>query len=1030
MVTIEFQILGSPKFIRNGRSARLHSAKATALLAYLVCQPDVAFSRDHLATLFWGEFTDAKARQSLRQVLYSLRRACKELAEDCLVVDSKTAVFHPHPHFQVDSLNFAQYISSENWQAASQLYRGSLLDGIALDDCPAFEEWLFLTRDHTLQQMIRTRQAWVDELLATGQADEAIKQGQQLVQLDLLNEGAYRRLMRAYALHGDPDGMGHVYRQCCAVLERELGVEPAEKTAVLYDQLRSATILPPRPLAPSLSTPAVAFPYQGRQGELGELTHLFDQSLAGQASLVFVSGEAGSGKSELVYEFCRRLEQEGKRPFSLFAGHAFEAELGAPYTMWADVLTSLNAPDWQQPLAELPTVWRQQLARLVPALGFTLAAGLNTSPAENQLRFMQGVVQSLIHLAQPAPLILFFDNLQWADARSLELLHYAARQCRSQPIFFVAAFRGDSLRTNLQSFFSQTSYPIIKMTPHTQADVATLLSQLDLPQSAALAPRLHQHCQGNWLMLLETVRLLQESSRWNGLLAADTALPIPPRIHDLIATRLGQLNDSQRRVLAAAAVVERPFDLTLLRHVSGQPELELLENVEALIDHAFLEEREGPRHEQILFHHDFERQVTYENLRQSQRRALHRRTADALLTMHQSHPSRVVEEVAFHYEQAGDERALTYLQRAAEQAEAFFALPQATALLSRALAFQERFLEEEPNGRFDLLLAREKLLAQQGQRAEQAKDIALLIELAEQIADPQRQAQIWIRQASYLSDRQQRAASQEAAETALSLYRATQDRQGEAQVLRELGFLYWSIQDFSLAIDYGRQALRLCRQLGDVDGEATALHNLAEIHRSLNSPRQAITFYEQAMQLQWARREKVRQSWSLYGLAHALRQLGQPEAAIAKYQQALDQIDAQAGDKIMASRIHHEMAMLFTELGELEQAIGMMQQAVRTSREVGYASGLAHSLIGLSYLLAQLQQLDEARTALVEALEWLRLLEDETSIEVVNGRLQQLTNGTAPIEEPPAQMGWVKSYVTLVEGKVYCEFESPLARMT
>ena len=1025
MVTAEFYILGPAKFIRNGKTIRLHSAKATALLAYLVCRPNIAHSRTVLATLLWGGFPDAKARQSLRQALYSLRRALGELAELCLAIDSQSITFSPSPQFQVDSLEFDRQVNDGSLQSAVNLYRGTLLEGITLDDCPEFDEWLYLERDRVLQRMISALQGLLDQRLSAGQAVEAIKLGRRFVSLDTLNEGAYRRLMRAFAGQGDLDGMRRTYRQCRAILQRELGLEPAVETTSLYEQLLSPAPVPhTHPPLPS-PAPTLSFPYVGCNAELAQLSDLFAQAGAGQLSLVFVKGEAGSGTSELVYEFWRRANHE--RPLPLLAGRSYEAELGAPYTMWAEALSALNTEEWQSRLVGLPSIWLQQLARLVPGLAEPLADDINTSSAENHLRFMQGIVNSLKHLTQDTPLLLFFDNLHWSDTPSLELLHYAARQSLAHPILIIGAYRSDTIdaKERIKPFINERRHPTIELSPLRQEDIKALLAELDLPDSTGTVSRLHQHCHGNRLMLVETLRLLQESGSLNQLEAGDK-LPIPPRIQDLIEARLTRLSERQRRLLAAAAVIGRPFDSTLLRQVSGQPELVVSEEVETLIVGSFLEERQGSSSEQISFHHDYVRQLTIESLRPSQRRALHRRTADALLAVHQSRLDLVVEDVALHFEQAGDDRALPYLRQAAEQAESLFALPRAAQLFTRALDFQERHFAQDVNVRFDILLAREKLLAQQGQQSARAADISSLLSLAETMASTQRQAQAWVRQAGYLSDTHKGQESKLAADKALSLYRLEQDRHGEALALRELGFLYWSTNEYGLALEYGRHALQLHRQLGDLEGEATALHNLAEIHRALNSPRLAVTFYEQSLQLHWARQDHQRQSLSLYGMAHAMRQLDRRQQALEKYQQALAQTDL-SGDRLLASRVHHGLATLSVEMGDLDQAIIAMRQAAAISREIGYAPGLAHSLFGLSYLYARSKQTDNARAALLESAEWFRVMEDQECLKIVEQRMRQLDQNPAEMEKPPAQMGWVKTYVTLVEGKVYCEYESPLA---
>lgn len=1024
-MTANLHILGPAQLRRNGKTIRLRSAKAIALIAYLVCRPQIAHSRDSLAALFWGSFPEAKARQSLRQVLYSLRRGLGDAAQKSLVADLQTITFFPSPHFHVDILEFERQIASGNHQSAVKLYQGTLLDGITIDDCPEFDEWLFLARDRTAQHMVGALQGAIDGCLAEGRSAEAIELGLRFVVIDPLNEGAYRRLMRAYAAQGELDAVGRYYRQCRTVLQRELGVEPAAKTTALYKQLLSPTAVPTHNPPSPPPVPTLSFPYEGCEAELAQLQDLFSQAKAGQNSLLFVKGETGSGKSELLFEFWRRTSAD--RPLSLLVGRAYEAELGAPYVMWSEALAALTSVTWQQQLSRLSPVWREQLARLVPGIGVPEPAAMNITAAENQLRFMQGIVQCLIHLSSHAPLLLFFDDVQWSDTASLELLHYAARQCRSHPILIVGAYSSDSSSSivRLRPFIDERRHPTIEISPVQQADIQALLSQLDMPASTAVVSRLHQHCHGNRLMLVETLRLMQESGRIDQLITA-SELPIPPSIHELIRTRLARLTEQQRRVLAAAAVIGRPCSSTLLRQVNGQSELDLLEDVDTLISRAFLEETEGTAGEQISFHHEFVRQITLKGLRQSQRLALHQRTAVALLAIHQSRPDLVVEEVALHFEQARDERGLNYLILAAEQAESFFALPQAAQLLSRALAFQDQYLAEDVYDRFDILLAREKLLSQQGRQTARAADITSLLSLAKTMADPQRMAQAIVRQAGYLSDTRQSQESKEAAGNALAIYRQARDRLGEAQTLRELGFICWSASEYGLALVYGRRALQLHRQLGDLEGEATALHNLAEIHRSLNSPRQALTFYDQSLQLQWARQDHLRQALSLYGMTHALRQLGQLQQALDKYQQTLVQTDL-AGDSVLASRVYHGMASLLAEMSELDQAILAMQQAVSISREIGIIPGLAHSLFALSYLFARTQQLDKARAALIESADGFKIMEDEACLQTVQQRLRQLEEDPAEMEEPPAQTGWVKSYISLVEGKVYCEYESPLA---
>ena len=105
-----------------------------------------------------------------------------------------------------------------------------------------------------------------------------------------------------------------------------------------------------------------------------------------------------------------------------------------------------------------------------------------------------------------------------------------------------------------------------------------------------------------------------------------------------------------------------------------------------------------------------------------------------------------------------------------------------------------------------------------------------------------------------------------------------------------------------------------------------------------------------------------------------------------------------------------------------------MHQALSISQEIGYGPGIAHGLLALSDIQAQRGQVDVARQHLQEAMTWLRLIEDQAGLTQTQARLLALEKGAPEAMAPSTTKGWVRSHVALAEGKVYCEFESPMAR--
>lgn len=1051
MVTAELRLLGPPALIAAGRRARLHSTKTLALLAYLVLEAEALHSREKLAGLLWGESQEARARQSLRQALYSLRRVLGSVAQACLVVEEGTAAFQPCPDFWVDALEFLSFTSAgpkdlDALRRAAYLYKGLLLEGVELPNCPIFEEWLFFQRDALEQQILAVLQKLADGLIHQGAYQEALAFAQQWIRLDPLHERAHRRLMQIHATLGDRDGVRRQYRLCADILTRELGVEPSAETEALYHQLtavKAEPIHPPERLpAPQPVGPPPKLPFLGRESELAALQTCLDQAIAGQGGLLLIAGEAGMGKTRLITEFVSHSQEVATAqavPTRWLSGRCYRPEARAPYTMWSDALHPLVTADWQPLLTGLPTVWRQQLARLVPELTLMVGDIEGATAAESRLRLLQGVVQCLACLTQSATLLLFFDDLHWADEASLELLHYAVRHLAGYPLLIIGTYRPEAAIDNphLNHLLSEASDiaapPVLRLKALDREMVGRLLVHLGLELPSDLPDRFHQHSGGNPFVLLETLRTLLELGHLkrepDGRLieVRRQGFPVSQRVQDLIRTRLATLNEEQRRVLNAAAVIGRPFSLPLLRRVSGQPEPQLLDLVAQLLARSFLQEKDetGP-HKSLGFQHNYFRQVIYQELGAVQRQVLHRRVAQALLARHRTRLPAIIEEVAHHYEQAGDAQAVTYLVQAAQQAEQLFAFAHAVELYSRALTFHRLYLTDEPASYFDLLLAREAVLDRQGRRAEQADDVAALVKLAGRLGDTNRQAIAYLRQVGFFAYTGRHEAARQAGKRALDLYRQGGDKAGEAQALRELGFLHWSTGDYGTALTYNRDALQLHRQLGDVSGEATALHNLAEIHRGLGSPRQALAQYEQALNLYWARQDQRRQGLTFYGMAHALHQMEQTDKALARYQQALDLFQV-AGDRLMISRVHHTLAGLQWEAGALDRALNHMHQALSISQEIGYGAGIAHGLIALSYLYAQCDEAATAREYLQEAITWLRLIEDQAGLFEAQTRLQALKKGALEALNPPLKMGWVKNHVALAEGKVYCEFESPMA---
>jgi tetratricopeptide (TPR) repeat protein len=365
--------------------------------------------------------------------------------------------------------------------------------------------------------------------------------------------------------------------------------------------------------------------------------------------------------------------------------------------------------------------------------------------------------------------------------------------------------------------------------------------------------------------------------------------------------------------------------------------------------------------------------------------------------------------------------------RAGQAADRVYAFSHAADLYDRALKLIKRALLGSTQRCVDVLLLRESALEKLGRRTEQEAVIDEALMIAQGLDDPPRVAVVLLRRAGVCAYLGRHRLARTAAERALQMFRDIGDAPGEAEALRELGFVHWLAEDHPQALLRAREALELHRRMGDVTGEATALHNLAEIHRGLGSPRQAAQWFEQALRLHWAADNHGGEVLSVFGWANALRQAGDLSGSTEKYEAAL-KLSERYGERVMQARSLHALSMQHAAHGGLDAALGFMRRAIEVDRAIGYAHALGHDLIDLASLHQRRGEIAEARVALQDALVWYGFTEDGEALTSTRSRLHDLAaTGVASSWTGPVR-GGVKSHLSLGEGKVYCEFESPARR--
>jgi DNA-binding SARP family transcriptional activator len=704
--------------LEGGPALALPTRKAQAMLAYLALPPGRAHPRDALAALLWGGIREDSARASLRQALFSIRKALGDVERDVLRQEADTLALAPAA-VAVDTAMFEQAVSEGTLQAlerAVTLYRGDLLSGFALDEAP-LEEWLLGERERLRELVLETLAKLLAHHRRTGATEAAVRSAVRLLTLDPLQEAVHRTLMRCYADLGRRPAALRQYQHCVTALGRELGVEPEAETKTLYRQILRERPQRSTALRPGLARSAEQLAsaaggetaFVGRAAELDVLRAAIGEAGADRGRVVAVLGEAGIGKSRIVAELAREASGRG---LAVLLGRAYESEQILPFGPWVDALRTGRIEDGEV-LGALAPPLRAELARLLPELGD--GGAVSRSAGTDVRSLFESVTRLIGHLARQHPLLVILEDLHWADEMTARLLAFAGRRLLDRAAVVVLTAREDELadalvlRQALDDLQRAGRLTTLSLPALSRADTLALVRGLARGGDEAAIERLGEQAwivsEGNPFVAVETVRAHTEGAS----IVHGPGVGLPERVREIVGRRLERLSARGQALAAVAAVVGREFEFALLQRAADLDEDDAASGVEELV-------RRGVLHgldERFDFTHDRIRQVAYGRILAPRRKLLHRKVAEAIEALHADHLDGDHLALGLHYREAeGWDRAAQHLGAAAAAARERAANRESAACFDTALGCLRRLPRGRPRseGIIDAILQQETAL--------------------------------------------------------------------------------------------------------------------------------------------------------------------------------------------------------------------------------------------------------------------------------------------------------------------------------
>ena len=401
-------------------------------------------------------------------------------------------------------------------------------------------------------------------------------------------------------------------------------------------------------------------------------------------SWVMLTGDAGIGKTRLAEETAREAR---RRNWAVVWCRTYIQESSIPYRLWTETLRKAVKQDlWQrQEVTKRPLVYGP-LCALLSELTDLLPTALQQMPPppeQEQLRLWESVYAVLSTICENTTLLIVFDDLQWADARSCELLTYLVRRMRNQPVMFLCTCRATELATNhpLRSLLTnpqrEQAIEQIPVRPLSDTEIGQLISHLPAPVVKGVS----ENASGNPFFAEELARSLAAN-------AIDITFDPKPRqlpdtIQAVLNLRLARISTKCQRLLEQGAVLANSFLFeTILAMTSKGTQadedeiLDLLE--EGIQANMITEEGSGIN---VAYHlwHPLLQTYLYERLSSARRANLHRKAARVLQTFYADNASERAAEITDHLVKGGMTSVLTshFAEQAADRAYALSAFPDA-----------------------------------------------------------------------------------------------------------------------------------------------------------------------------------------------------------------------------------------------------------------------------------------------------------------------------------------------------------------
>ncbi len=688
--------------------------------------------------------------------------------------------------------------------------------------------------------------------------------------------------------------------------------------------------------------------FVGRRNELNRLKEHLKQVKRSGAMTMFIEGNAGIGKTSLVYKLKPFAEEMG---FQFLSGTCLN-DASEPYLPFKEAFSG-STDDEPGDYAGMAFI------------GSHLGKQIDDKRLFDAMRketFFETTAY-VKDMAQEQPLLVFLDDLQWVDKATLNLLAFMEEQLEDSPVLFIGTYRPEDLSEDhhlidmMHRFVRMDRLNKMELKPlsynNTKDMIKGELGVQDVPEH--FVDSIHRKTEGNPFFIKETIRHMWEEGfidPTDGRYPKkDEDISISRSVQYVMERRIGRLDPDTRRVVEYGGVIGGTIPFDLLLKVADMDEIDMLDHLDILTSAELWEE--GEHDEAFSFSHRMLEEIVYSKIRRLKKKMLHRNVAESIEEIYEGRLGEWYSDLARHYEASGEkDKALSYYKMAGERAEKMFASEDAVDMYEKALALAES--DEDKIDMIDKLAKTSSILGRFETAREHLYDAL----------DIKEEQSIYRKIAITYNEQGEWDKTLEVVEKALPLEGSEPE-----ETFKLLGLKGWALMkqgDYDRALKIFEEEKKTAEKLDIESGQV--YHDLGTIYIRIGRLDEAIELLEKAIEIREKKGDLKNIHKSLNNLGIAYKDRGNREKCKECFEKTLRVLE----ENNLVSEIPaalNNVGFINAIMGKLDKAIGFYKRSLDLSHKIGSKENQALSLGNLGDAYSKKGELEKARENILKAID-------------------------------------------------------------